>query len=102
MGDTRVVLHQSEIDGLSADPEIREMLHAAAEQMVVPLAQANAPKRTGAGAASIRSESVLDGPVWVEHISWDQDHFYMYFQDRGTRVLPARTFLEDSLEGLSR
>ena len=99
-GDTRVVLRQHEIDDMLHDPWIADMLLDAAVP-VVRDARAGAPKRTGAGAASIHAESVLDGPEITAHISWDRDHFYMSFVDLGTHVLPPLHFLEDALEGLS-
>jgi HK97 gp10 family phage protein len=99
-GDTRVVLHHHEIEALLGDPEIRMALLEAAGPVVLD-ARAGAPKLTGRGAASIRAESVLDGPQQTVHVSWDRDHFYMSFQDLGTSRLPALHFLEDALEGLS-
>jgi len=99
-GDTRVIVHQGEIDALLHDREIGELLLDAAGPVVTE-ARAGAPKLSGRGAASIRAESVLDGPNIAVHISWDRDHFYMSFQDIGTSHLPALHFLEDALEGLS-
>lgn len=100
MSDTRVVLHQHEIDAMLHDPWVEDMLLGYGAQ-VAGDARAKAPKRTGAGAASIHAESVLDGPEITAHISWDRDHFYMSFQDLGTQTLPPLHFLEDALEGLS-
>lgn len=96
---TRVVLRQQEIDGLLRDQDIADLLLDVAAPAVAE-ARLRAPRRTGAGAASIRAESVLDGDMQTVRISWDRDHFYMSFQDVGTRYLPPLHFLEDSLEGL--
>jgi len=97
----RVVLHQTEIDALLRSPEMARALLEVA-QPVVRDARVGAPKRTGAGAASIHAEDFLDGNVQTARISWDRNHFYMYFHNQGTRVLPARTFLEDALEAHTR
>ena len=100
-GDTRVVLHQGAITDMARDPGIRAALLDAALP-VVARAQFGAPKRTGAGAASIRAEAVLDGPEWTAQISWSRERFYLRFHEMGTRSLPARPFLVPALEGLSR
>lgn len=65
---------------------------------VVAGARADAPKRTGAGARSIRSEFELDGTEPTVRISWDQDHYYLRFHELGTRYLPARPFLVPALD----
>lgn len=101
MRDVRVVLHQVEIDALTRDPELVGLLLDAAQPAVAG-ARSRAPHRTGAGAESIRAEAVLDGQEQTVHISWDQAHYYMGFQDMGTSRIPARRFLEDALEALSR
>lgn len=101
MGDVTIVLHQMAIDDLAKDPGMRAGLLEAAVP-VVHRAAAHAPKNTGRGAASIRAEAVLDGPEWTARISWDRDHYYMYFRERGTRQLPARPFLVPTLEELAR
>ena len=62
-------------------------------------AKGQAPHRTGAGAASIGVEAVLDGPEWTAHASWDQLHHYMIFSERGTRFMPARPFLVPAFGG---
>jgi HK97 gp10 family phage protein len=101
MADVTVVLHHTEIEDLARDPGIRTALLAAAVP-VVRGAQAHAPKNTGRGAQSIRAEAVLDGPEWTARISWDRDHYYMYFHERGSSELPARPFLVPTLEELAR
>ena len=100
-GDVRVVVHEAAVRGLARDPGVRELLLDAAAP-VVSDAQGRAPKRTGAGAASIHAEAVLDGPEWTAHMSWSRERFYMYFHERGTPSLPARPFLVPALEGSAR
>jgi len=96
-----VVPRDREIRNLVTDPGMGDLLLESAAP-VVSAARAGAPKRTGAGAASIHPEAVLDGPEWTVHVSWSQARFYMYFHERGTKHLPARPFLVPALEGLSR
>lgn len=57
-------------------------------------AAALAPKRTGAGARSIRAEyaAAVDGGREVR-VSWDRDHFYMSFAEFGTEHQRATPFL---------
>jgi hypothetical protein len=97
MTDVRMVIHQRAIDNLARDPGMATLLLDAA-MPVVRDAYVHAPKRSGRGAASIHAEPVLDGPEWTARISWDPDHFYMYFHERGTHKLPARPFLVPALE----
>lgn len=97
----RVKLNQAAIDALAADPYVRERLVEGAKPVVVA-AQAGAPKRTGAGAASIGAEAVFVDAGWAARISWDRAHFYMRFQEYGTKTIDARPFLRPALEGLSR
>ena len=83
--------------GILNDQSMRLVLLEEADP-VVARAQRDAPKRTGRGAASIRAEAVLDGREWVVYVSWSQDRYYMYFQERGTsRGIEARPFLVPSL-----
>ncbi len=65
---------------------------------VVQGARADAPKRTGAGAASIRSESSLTDTDPGVRVSWERDRYYMRFHEQGTKYLPARPFLVPALD----
>jgi HK97 gp10 family phage protein len=98
MPDVRVVLDEAAIRGLAKDPSMGPLLLEAAMPELAR-ARAQAPKHTGAGAASIHAEAVLDGPEWTARASWDQLHFYMRFHELGTRYLPARPFLVPAFEG---
>lgn len=100
MGDVLIIPRPQAIEDLARDPDIRAGLLAAAAPIVRGAAAA-APKQTGAGAASIRAEAVLDGPEWTARVSWDREHYYMFFQERGTVNLPARPFLVPTVEGLA-
>lgn len=80
-----------------AGPEVRDLVMAAADREAVPRAQAAAPKLSGAGAASIHAEAVLDGPEWTARISWERHRYYMDFHERGTRYLDPRPFLVPSV-----
>jgi hypothetical protein len=65
---------------------------------VVARAKATAPKRTGAGAASIHAERVGD----EVHIGWDPEHGYLKYQDYvHSHYGHASHFLEDALISLS-
>ena len=98
MPDVRVVLDEAAIRALARDPAMGPLLLEAAAPDLAR-ARGQAPKATGAGAASIHAESVLDGQEWTAHASWDQLHRYMKFHELGTRYMPARPFLVPAFEG---
>jgi HK97 gp10 family phage protein len=77
--------------------DVHDML-AAASLPVVFDARARAPKATGRGARSIHSAMVLTSDEWEALISWDQLHYYMYFNERGTRYRPPHAFLVPALK----
>lgn len=95
--DVRVDVDKRAVEQLARSVDVRDLLLDSAEP-IVGRARLGAPKASTEGAASIRAEPVLDGPDWTVRISWDRDHFYLYFHDRGTVRLPARPFLEPALE----
>ncbi|MET8908386.1 HK97-gp10 family putative phage morphogenesis protein [Micromonospora sp. NPDC004551] len=97
MADVRVDVHERAVREVASSEDLRDLLMETGEP-IEQRAAGLAPKRTGAGAASIRREPVLDGFAWTVRISWDREHYYMYFHDRGTERLPARPFLEPALE----
>jgi len=99
MADVTVNLRQHEIDALANDPDtIRMLMERAAP--IVREAQAHAPRLTGAGGDSIRADKDRDAEGTTVHITWEREFYYMYFHERGTRLLPARPFLVPTLEGL--
>jgi hypothetical protein len=89
---TRVVLHPQGLRAVLATPGARHAVLAPAERRAGSAALA-APRLSGAGAASIRAEAVLDGGQWTARVSWDREHYYMYFHERGTQHLLPRPFL---------
>ncbi|MGW3608942.1 HK97-gp10 family putative phage morphogenesis protein [Micromonospora sp. NPDC005163] len=95
--NVRVTVDERAVDAVVRSVDMRDLLLEAAEPIEARVV-AGAPKASGEGARSIRSEPVLDGPDWTVRISWDRAHFYLYFHDRGTRRLPARPFLEPALD----
>lgn len=101
MARVRTVLHERTIDDLKSLPELRAVLEDTSRPLVAA-ARSDAPKRTGAGAASIHAEAVLDGDEWTALIGWTRERYYMVFHELGTRTLPARPFLVPSVKGASR
>jgi HK97 gp10 family phage protein len=100
IGDgVRVVLYQSEIERIVKDEAVRQLLLAEGRDLADASARA-APKATGAGADSIRAETILDGDSWEARVAWDREHFYMYFHQKGTRYLPARPFMQSGGFGI--
>lgn len=94
----RVVIGDAAVRALSSSDEMRDLLLDLAEP-VVREAKAGAPRKTGAGAASIRSEPVRDEfGHWTVRVSWGRDFYYMYFHERGWERNPGRDFLEQALE----
>lgn len=92
-----IIWNPVEFAKLAYDPLLLHQIENDTEP-VVRAAQTAAPKATGAGAASIRAEGQITGRGAGVAVSWDRDHFYMFFHERGTRYLPARPFLEPSLD----
>ncbi len=86
-------VNEREFDNLDQLPEaLAALLDLGVE--VANDAAALAPKRTGAGARSIRAEyaTAADGGREVR-VSWDRDHFYMGFSEFGTEHQRATPFL---------
>jgi HK97 gp10 family phage protein len=101
VADVRVVVHPEGVRELLADPATERYLLDVGRQ-VANVARVQAPKRSGAGAASIHAESFRAADGWEVRVSWDQEHYYMRFPDLGTRHLPARHFLENALDQYAR
>jgi hypothetical protein len=98
MSDVQVVLDEAAIHGLARDPAMGPLL-LEASRPDLNQARGQAPKRTGAGAASIHAEAVLDGGEWTAHASWGQLQPYMIYHEKGDRYMPARPFLVPAFEG---
>ena len=82
------LLHDSDTEALLQD----------AGDAVAGNAAEGAPKRTGAGAASIHAEVDSDTQSAYADISWDPQHFYMFFAEVGTEHESARPFLRPALD----
>jgi HK97 gp10 family phage protein len=81
-GWERQVLHNPLVDRAVAETAER----------VVQRARDGAPKRTGAGAASIHKER--DGDDYK--VSWDTEHDYMRFLEFGTEYITPHPFLRSA------
>jgi HK97 gp10 family phage protein len=77
--------------------QARELVDRAGERIAAQAA-ADAPHRTGAGAASIDSQTRLTPHGWEARVSWTRRHYYMYFHERGTVRMPARPFLRPAID----
>lgn len=92
-------MHPNAARYLRKNAKVIEATRQAAED-VAQRAAKRAPKRTGAGAASIHAER-HNTPAGVEYrVSWDTDHYYMLFQEVGTEDQKARPFLRPAARGL--
>jgi HK97 gp10 family phage protein len=90
----RTVINHAAIEALKRSREAQEVLLDAARPLV-SRTRAIAPKRTGAGAASIHAEAVFRGGQWEVRVGWDRLHNYLRFVEFGTsRGVEARHFLE--------
>lgn len=79
MSDVQITVLQAGFDALVDEEVMRSALLAEGER-VAALARELAPKRTGAGAASITAEAERGADGWEVHISWDTAHQYMAAQ----------------------
>ena len=96
--DVRVVPDQRAIALLGRDPAVRQFLMEAVAGPV-RLAQARAPRRTGALAAGIHAEPRLTGDGWEADVSWARDQYYGRYIEFGTQTLPPHPFLIPAFEG---
>ena len=96
--DVRVVFDRRAFARILLGPALGHLLLEAAEPGVRE-AKARAPKRTGAGAFSIRAQAKLEADEQTVRVAWDRLHFYMYWVERGTRKMQARPFLVPSFRG---
>ena len=97
MSDLYIDLDMDAVYDLADDPEAEEMCFDVGEQ-VAEVAAEFAPKASGAGAASIHAEVGRDGAGVFADVSWDRDHFYMYFAEVGTEHQSATPFLRPALD----
>ena len=90
-------INQAAIDKFAEGPAMLALLGKIGEQVASDAAE-RAPKRSGAGAASIGYETGVDADGAYVRVSWDRDHFYMLFHEVGTSVQDARPFLRPALQ----
>lgn len=93
----RLVIHKGSIEALANGSDAHALLQLLGDEIAADATEM-APKRTGAGAASIRAEVVEDAGRLTVRVSWDRDHFYMAFQELGTSQQSARPFLRPAAE----
>lgn len=89
---TQIRLNLGAIEKWAGSTDAKRILDKLGEE-IADDATATAPRDTGAGAASIRHEVDADADGAYVRVSWDRDHFYMFFHEVGTSRLPARPFL---------
>lgn len=94
--EVTVRMDPAQIRAIETDPGTRRDTLAAARGFARHAATL-APKRTGAGAASIGPFPAGDDQS-ASDVSWDQQHFYMIFQEDGARDVPGRHFLRTTFE----
>jgi HK97 gp10 family phage protein len=93
-------LDASAIEDLGFTDEAEELAQEAGDEVAERAAEL-APKRTGAGAASIHAEAGRDEDGVYADVSWTPERFYMYFQEIGTERVTAQPFLRPALEQTS-
>jgi HK97 gp10 family phage protein len=101
MPDPVIRWNEAELAAMARQDYIRRALAAYGGQ-VASTAAGDAPRRSGAGAASIHGQMVPEDGQWTARVSWDRAHFYMRMQNLGTRFLPAQHFLERALDRFAR
>lgn len=101
MAGVRIDWDNTEVAALARQEYTRRALAGHAGQ-VTAAARPAAPRRTGAGAASIHGETVLEDGEWEARVSWDRLHWYMRIQDLGSRYVRAQHFLEHALDRYAR
>lgn len=97
MADVRVDYHDAAERELASSSQARTLMQDLGDH-IAHTAAAGAPRRTGAGAASIHAETDLAPAGWQVRISWDQRHYYLTFSEVGTEHMHARPFLRPALE----
>lgn len=95
-----VQVNLAEVAALKAGPAMRSVLLEAGQQVAVAAANL-APKRTGAGARSIRAELVTVNGIPEVRVSWSRDAFYMAFAELGTEHQRAEPFLRPAASQFS-
>jgi HK97 gp10 family phage protein len=89
---TQIRLDSAAIARWAGSSDAKRILENLGEQIAQD-AKAAAPRDTGAGAESIQHEVGEDADGAYVRVSWDRDHFYMFFHEVGTSRKSARPFL---------
>lgn len=87
-------VNMAAIAALVHHPQVEHDVDRGADK-IVSGARMDAPKDTGAGAASIHAERQPDGSV---RVGWDDAHDYMRFHELGTEQMNARPFLRPAAD----
>lgn len=97
MADFEFDLDEGAVEDLADSAEMAELLQDIGDG-IAELAASNAPKLSGAGAASIAA--VVSGAGRDKHVdvSWSPEHFYMGFAETGTEHQAATPFLRPALD----
>jgi len=99
--EVRVVWNDAEIHAIARQEYARRELASHGGQLA-DTARAGAPRRTGAGADSIRAETVFEDAEWTVRVAWDALHAYMRFPELGTKTVRAQHFLLHAADRYAR
>lgn len=98
--DVRIELDRNKINRFRGGDALETLMDAG--EQVARYAQLGAPKRTGAGAASIGAVPGEDRRGAYVDVSWDDAHFYMIFAEDGTKYRSATPFLRPAIDRYMR
>lgn len=74
--EVKTTYYPEVIDEIEMSDDTRLMIQSKVDDAAADL-RSEAPVRTGAGRASIRSKTEREGVEWVGTASWDDEHYYM-------------------------
>lgn len=93
----RFVADRRAMRDVSFSPPVRDYVDDLGDD-VAERARQLAPKRTGAGAASIHAEAGEDRGGAYADVSYDEAHSYMAFAELGSEHEPPQPFLRPALD----
>lgn len=96
-GGVDIIWYPLAVAALKYDPLVQAQVEHQTKPVVAG-ARADAPKRTGAGAASIHSQMNLTDTDPGVRVSWTRERYYMRFHEEGTKYLPKHPFLVPALD----
>jgi HK97 gp10 family phage protein len=104
--DVRVEVSAAAVRDLAHEEWLGEMLLRVVDRQLVPAARRLAPRRrrgrSEGGAQSIGSKAGHDEQGQYVDVSWDREHEYMRFPDKGTRYVRGEHFLENAVRQAER